>query len=427
MAGFCERRQKVVADVHFAKCQRGAVAAIDVLYGAQPEPSRVRVPQGRSTVSSPKTRCSDCSNAGTLMLAAIQADTGQPVSCGSCKTYLMSLNRMSSHDHAAIIQKLYAEISWPPSWRTTQGDKEGQRKRIGELVSNVLARATTKCETNCETTKPQRGQRPQQPQRAVGRKGGRPYSGWRSEADGPRIVFGPFASNIRHLTYHVWATKKHDSWRWNLEQLAKRWDLFNGKRIIGIAHDEGSEHPEIILQFAESLGMAFDLAVVRGNNQKLREVVTWLPMLHHLNPESAADDEVVFSAHAKGQKYDDPGHTRDWTDLMYQSCLDNWPAVHEALRTSLMAGSFREFGLLGKWHDWAYSGTFFWWRLAEIGKRKWNDIDQWFAGTESWPGKMCDPRETACLFMNDSRRMYDAEYWQSTVWNEWKKYLEEIQ
>lgn len=415
MAGFCERRQKFVADVHFAKCQRGAVAAIDVLYGTQPEPSQIRAPQRRSGVVSLATKCTDCSNAGTLMMAAIQADTGQPVSCGSCKAYLLSLNRMASHDHAAIVQKLYAEISWPPLWRTTHGNKESQRKRIGEIVSGVLASATTKC----VTPRPQRHQRP------AASKGRRPYSGWRSEADGPRIVFGPFASNVRHLTYHVWATKKHDSWKWNLEQLAKRWKLFNGKRIIGISHDDNSEHPEIILQFAESLGMVFDMNVVRRNEEKLREVVTWLPMLHHLNPESAGDDEVVFSAHAKGQKYDDPGHTRDWTDLMYQSCLDDWPSVHEALRTSLMAGSFKEYGLLGKWHNWAYSGTFFWWRLAEIGKRKWFDIDQWFAGTESWPGKLCDPCETACLFLNDSRRMYDDSYWTDVVWPEWKKYLEQ--
>jgi adenine/guanine phosphoribosyltransferase-like PRPP-binding protein len=79
------------------------------------------------------------------MMAAIQADTGQPVSCGSCKTYLLSLDRMSNHDHAAIVQKLYAEISWPQSWRAAHGDKDGQRKRIGEIVSGVLATATTTC------------------------------------------------------------------------------------------------------------------------------------------------------------------------------------------------------------------------------------------------------------------------------------------
>lgn len=231
-------------------------------------------------------------------------------------------------------------------------------------------------------------------------------------------------SSIRHLTYHVYPAAKHDSWKWNLEQLAKRWALFNGKRIIGISHDKASQSADTVLQFAESIGMQFDHHVIRDNVVALREVVTWVPMLTLLNPGTAKDNEVVFSAHAKGQKYDDASHTRDWTDLMYQSCLDDWPAVYQALRTALMAGSFREYGLLGKWHDWAYSGTFAWWRLAEIGKRNWSDVDRWFAGTESWFGKMCDPRETACLFLNDSRRMYDEHYWKEVVWSEWAKYLE---
>jgi hypothetical protein len=348
------------------------------------------------------------------MMEAIQADTGQPVSCGSCKTYLLSLDRMSAHDHAAITQKLYAEISWPQSWRAAHGDKEGQRKRIGEIVSGVLASATTAC----KVVRPQAV-------RGGKRNARRSYTGWRSEADGPRIEHGPFVSSIRHLTYHVYAAKKHDSWKWNLEQLAKRWRLFNGTRIIGISEGPEAQSASQVIAFAESLGMVFDHHVIRPNNEKLREVVTWAPMLSLLNPQSAGENEVVFSAHAKGQKYDDPSHTRDWTDLMYQSCLDDWPAVYNALRTSLMAGSMREYGLLGKWHNWAYSGTFYWWRLAEIGKRKWRDVDQWFAGTESWPGKMCDARETACLFLNDSRRMYDHQYWVDVVWPEWNRYLQQ--
>jgi hypothetical protein len=358
-------------------------------------------------------RC-DCSNLGTLLLAAIQSETGRPVSCGTCKAYLQSLNKTSGHDHAAIVQKLYAEISWPPEWRETHGDKEGQRKRINEIVSTALAAATTTCEMP----------RPQRHHRTPFNRARKPYAGWRSEADGPRIEHGPFVSSVRHLTYHVWASNRGDSWQWNLEQLAKRWTLFNGKRIIGVVHDKDSRPAEEVLRFAASLGMQFDHHVIKPNVPKLREVVTWIPMLELLNPNLAGANEVVFSAHAKGQKYDDPRHTRDWTDLMYQSCLDDWASVYNALRTSLMAGSFKEFGLLGKWHDWAYSGTFFWWRLAEIGKRNWRDVDRWFAGTESWPGKMCDPRETACLFLNDSRRMYDAQYWHDVVWPEWAKYQE---
>jgi adenine/guanine phosphoribosyltransferase-like PRPP-binding protein len=122
---------------------------IDAMLAGQKwvNPQTSKGPQRKQCSTAKRGRCTDCSNAGTLMMEAIQADTGQPVSCGSCKTYLLSLNRMSAHDHAAIVQKLYAEISWPPSWRAKHGDKEGQRKRISELVSSVLAAATTTCQT----------------------------------------------------------------------------------------------------------------------------------------------------------------------------------------------------------------------------------------------------------------------------------------
>jgi len=346
------------------------------------------------------------------MLAAIEADTGQPVSCGSCKTYLMSLDRMSSHDHAAIVQKLYAEISWPQSWRAANGDKEGQRKRIGEIVSGVLASATTACKT----------QRPARPQVAQGgrQNSRRSYTGWRSEADGPRIEHGPFVSSIRHLTYFVYP-KTEDSWKWNLQELAKRWELFNGKRVLGIAHDKYSAEPQAVIDYAASLGMTFDHVLTAANDAKLREVVLFVPMLKLLHPESAGANEVVFSGHAKGQKYDDSSYTRDWADVMYRVNLDHWDSVEDALSTSLFAGSFREYGLFRRGFDWIYSGTFYWWRLAEIGKRQWSNVDQWFGGTESWPGKLCDPRESACLFMNNSSRLYDKGYWETSVWPSWYK------
>ena len=257
-------------------------------------------------------------------------------------------------------------------------------------------------------------------------RSGKPYTGWRSEADGPRIEHGPFVSSVRHLTYHVWAASHGDSWQWNLQQVAKRWSLFNGKRIIAIAEDKTSAPADEVIEFAQSLGLTFDHHVIRGNKSKLREVVTWIPMLELLSPGSAAENEVVFSAHAKGQYRPNQSQTHDWARLMYESCLDDWPTVYDALRSSLMAGSFREYGLFGTDHNWAYSGTFFWWRLAEIGKRNWRSVEQAFCGTEKWPGRLCDPRETACLFLNDSKRMYDRPYWESTVWPRWAEYQEAL-
>lgn len=216
-----------------------------------------------------------------------------------------------------------------------------------------------------------------------------------------------------------------DCWKWNLKELSKRWEVFNGQRILGVVTDNKTESADAVVQFAAEHGMTFDQVVAMRNNPRLRETVTWIPMLEILAPSAAADNEVVFSAHAKGAQYEDGSFTRNWTRLMYQSCLDYWPLVEQQLETSLMTGSFREFGLLGVWKNWAYSGTFYWWRLAELGKREWQDVDQWFAGTESWPGKMCVPQETDCLFLNNNTRLYKPGYWVKTVWPEWGKFIDE--
>lgn len=91
------------------------------------------------------SRRQNCSNVGTLLTAAIEAETGRKVSCGTCRAYLESLNKIESPDHSAIVQKLYAEISWPPHWRSARVDKDGQRKRISEIVTGVLEAATKTC------------------------------------------------------------------------------------------------------------------------------------------------------------------------------------------------------------------------------------------------------------------------------------------
>ena len=413
LTGFCEARGIALRPTFQMLCRENKSRVDSLLSGEKP-PEKKSQKRKRSCNAKSRNRCKDCSNAGTLMMLAIEAETGQPIKCGTCRQYVNSLNRTAQHNQDAIAHKLYAEISWPMEWRAKYRTKDAQKKRIAEIVSSVIASAS----------KPPCVIKPRAKGRGGARRGRAGYTGWRSEADGPRILHGPFVSDIRHLTYHVWAATKHESWKWNIEQLAKRWELFNGKKVLGIAHDSNSVHPDVIRHFIDSLGLNFNHVIVRANDEKLREVVTWIPMLSYLSPGTASDREVVFSAHAKGQKYDAADHTRAWTDLMYQSCLDDWPSVYESLRTSLMTGSFREYGLLGKWNNWAYSGTFYWWRLAELGKRNWQDVDKWFAGTESWPGKMCLPQETDCLFLNDSRRMYDEQYWTDVVWKEWAKYME---
>ena len=389
-----------------------------------------------SPVLSPEQFCSKIvarSQVGTKLSEIIKRETGVEIPCEACRDAIAALDSMDVKQAVLVRERIVADIVS----RAPQQASVWQSWLIGidSLLHTGRLKATVEAwfdEAIREGAKPVtqpvvKKKAVPVPRVAVGRKQKRkPYTGWRGEHMGERIVSGPFESNIRHLTYHVWPTKRSDCWQWNIDQLAERFWLFNGIKCLGIVTDADTHSAEFVIEYAASRGMIFDHIESHKNNKQLREVVTWLPMLRHLRPRFAGADEVVFSAHAKGTQYENGRYTRDWTGLMYQSCLDYWPLVEQHLKTSLMTGSFREFGLLGKWNDWAYSGTFFWWRIAEIGKRRWMDVDQWFAGTESWPGKMCDPRETRCLFLNDNTRLYVPEYWTETVWPQWEKWQQKM-
>lgn len=327
---------------------------------------------------------------GSRLAAIIERETLHSVSCSECDSEISRLNHIS---------------------------RDAVLSEIETIAENIVARGRTKAElwwqrVACSVVPDLIAER---------------VRGWITEACCGPITEpnrGMWESSIRHLTYHIFPMLENDAWKWNIDQLAKRFGLFNGVRVCGIVFSDRSHDPDAVISYAESAGVTFDHFIIEPNRVGLREVVTWLPMLELLSPETAGTDEVVFSAHAKGVRHDDPDTmTRNWSDLMYQSCLDDWKTVHDHLSKHVATGSFRRFGDFptegnNRWH---YSGTFFWWRLAEIGKRNWRKVDQRFFGTESWIGHQCLPEETGCLFLDDCGDPYSKQYWDEVVWPEWRK------
>jgi len=239
---------------------------------------------------------------------------------------------------------------------------------------------------------------------------------WISEATGC-----PWSSEIRHITMHLWPTIKHDAWQWNLEQLSKRWRLFNGTKILTIVTDSSTVEHEAVTEFCRHRGMVFDHVLVRENHKSLREVATWVPMLTLLNPETAGPNEVVFACHGKGVRHETrEDHIKAWAEVMYESCLDYWPIAEEQLKTKVSAGSFRRFGgFTTKCRNFHYSGTFFWWRLAELGKRDWKKVEQKYWGTENWISCQAESNECGVLFHDKCASLYKYEYWKEVIWPAW--------
>lgn len=210
----------------------------------------------------------------------------------------------------------------------------------------------------------------------------------------------------RHLIYHIWPTQISNAWRWNVRQLRERIELFNGVRTIGVATDEKTDTLEQVQ--AAFAGVRIDNWVHVQNNPTMGEGATFVEMLRTL-----PTDGVTFYGHAKGVKYD-PRHehsgiTRRWTDLMYHICLDNWTEVRRSLDQFPLTGPFKRYGdhdLPGN-HRWHYSGTFFWFRNADIFAGPWEYLHPNFYGcVEAWPGFQMPGNRSGCLFGENAGFLY---------------------
>ena len=225
----------------------------------------------------------------------------------------------------------------------------------------------------------------------------------------PKITHVPqinLSGAIRHLTYHIWATKHHDIWKWNIGQLAERWHLFNGKKCLGIVYDENSHDPDTVLEFCHQwFGIEWDFVFSAPNDPTRGELVTWHPKMEFLLSEFATQDDVVFNAHAKGVKYEEANTNINWTTVMYETNLDNWGPVRDQLEHKGITGCFR---LKGGSDGFRYAGTFYWYRLSEVKDGRWKDIhpDPW--GAEDWPARHFHWNASGCLF-GDNETLQDAD------------------
>ena len=230
----------------------------------------------------------------------------------------------------------------------------------------------------------------------------------------------------RNLLFHIWPVKGA-TWQWNLDELKKRIDIFNGRRIIGIVHDNKSESPEAVVNSLEGQGCDF---IIRPNNS-IGESVTFPELIRKV--ASCDTGEITFYAHAKGVKYEPqfPRAVRQWADALYCTTLDNWLSVRRHLELFALTGSFKMPGrfkahrLMGAWH---YSGTFFWMRHARVFARECLNIPQFYGAVEAWPGIYFKDDEAGCLFLDKLRQLpYHEHFWASLANSALRRWRSNIQ
>jgi hypothetical protein len=229
----------------------------------------------------------------------------------------------------------------------------------------------------------------------------------------------PFtAPPTRNLMYHIWPVTG-SMWRWNLDQLKRRLELFNGRRVMSIVHDQRSVAPQEVQDAVKGHGFEF---VIAGNDER-GEAITFAEMLRRVLSDDT--NEVTFYGHAKGVKYepDIPVTIRRWSEVQYQVALDDWLTVYEQLQRYAMTGPFKRLGRFNTHYnlaDWHYSGTYFWMRNAQVFARNHKDIPQFYGGVETWPGTMFSRDETTCLFVDNlgpdhRHHPYYPEFWDYTA------------
>lgn len=257
-------------------------------------------------------------------------------------------------------------------------------------------------------------------------------------------ISGPLTveNTTRNLLYHIYPVINHQRWQWNVEQVCGRLKAFNGKIIVAIVTDppegrkpdptgpnppdkgriiRGCDTAEMVkAEFAKRWSGKPIQFMEFENDPNLREVKPLIPMLS----EVLTDDpyNVTLYAQAKGVTRA-PGHiAHRWTEALYELMFDYFPLAIEQLNTFPVTGCFKKLGAgwspLHSHSDFHYSGSFFWLKTAELNKRNWQKVDQFWSGVEPYPSQQFQVKEAGCMFHEGqvpALNMYSSRYWRTTV------------
>jgi len=237
------------------------------------------------------------------------------------------------------------------------------------------------------------------------------------------VELGP--SVIRHLTYHLAPlASARGNWRWNVDQLVRRWPIFTGRKLIAVATGENCD-PLDVVQAAFPPDAEF---IAAPNDRELREAVTFPKLC------AAVIDEpgITFFAHAKGASYYEPrtnaphlaAATNAWSTCMYRGLLDAPAKIDAAMADrwffSLLMrnGRFDCFDY-GAALDWHLCGTFFWFSNERVRRANWREhLPPHRYAVEQWPTWICQSDKSKAgtvlgEFLHEEP--YEARQWRK-VW-----------
>lgn len=238
---------------------------------------------------------------------------------------------------------------------------------------------------------------------------------------------------MRHLLYHIWPKRAaSETWKLNLDHLKRRWALFTGKKVIAVATCDDSCSVEDVQEYMR--GYECEWQHIR-NNPSMREVASFLPLFESVEGLPG----YTFYAQGKGvtKPINNETTVHEWASAMYEINLDYWPLVQDALQLSPIVGAFKKcvLGFHDSRSDWHYSGSFFWFKNAELFRRMprlpnilghqyygrrytdWRTIEPVWFGIESFPSMLFNRSEAGCLFhhRDGAFNLYNRSYWDEVL------------
>jgi SAM-dependent methyltransferase len=233
-------------------------------------------------------------------------------------------------------------------------------------------------------------------------------------AEAAKPIAGYPRPTVRHLLYHVYP-RSGSRWRRPILRIREAMPLFNGRKIVAIAHDGTTEHPVMVRDALAGCGCEF---VEVPNNPDRREVETFLPLFERV-ADLVGPEHATLYAHAKGVTRPAESTSDRWTMALEEACLDHWPLVAEHLSRFPITGPFKKLGRGWPDHeslsDWHYSGSYFWFRNDQVFTRpNWRTIDQFWGGIEPWPSLRFSPELAGCLLFEG--RVPGFDLYRQDVW-----------
>lgn len=421
VAGFCNRRQAHVSHVHWKKCQAGRVELLDRIYEEAKKAPPPKVYENRR-----RKRPKQIKGIGDLLHDVIFAKTGI-YPCADCQSEILRLNAMTTvqvlQDEEAIARRIIARA-------------QKRESKWWELhIKAATAVANLAPDYSVETMRSWVREACEKKQVLVMGEAAFGTVGKPRESFQP-VPMRDYSNAVRHLNFHMWPLRESETWLWHLDQLALRKDLFNGFRVLSLAIDSDTVSYQQFKDAADSRGLVFDRIFTHRNDPRRGETVAWSEKIEWLMTQGFDHSDVIFYAHSKGvrnrvvngaQVRTDNYAVRQWTDMMYSSCLDYWDLVKINLDAKLFTGSFKRFGAYRypgnfRWH---YSGTFYWFRLFDMLSRRPALVEQRYTGTEAFPGFKARPQEAGSLFIDNlQHNLYDEKSIRQHILPQWKEWQE---